>query len=63
MKDFANNTFKFDECDRFKFSTMGRKHCGKRRNCLLFAISPFPAVSSKNLFCRYVKTIDCLWVK
>ena len=23
---------------------MGRKHCGKRRNCLLQAISPFPSV-------------------
>ena len=26
---------------------MGRKHCGKRRNCSLQAISPFPTVFSK----------------
>ena len=28
---------------------MGRKHCGKRRNCSLRAISPFPTVFSKGL--------------
>ena len=27
----------------------GRKHSGKRRNCLLRAISPFPTVFSKKL--------------
>ena len=30
---------------------MGRKHCGKRRNCSLRAISPFPAVFSKDFYC------------
>ena len=39
---------------------MGRKYCGKRRNCSLRAISPFPAVFSKDLFCRHVKTRACL---
>ena len=34
---------------------MGRKHCGKRRNCSLRAISPFPTVFSKDLYCRNVK--------
>ena len=34
---------------------MGRKHCGKRRNCSLRAISPFPTVFSKDLHCRHVK--------
>ena len=34
----------------------GRKHCGKRRNCLLRAISPFPTVFSKDFSCRHVKT-------
>ena len=34
---------------------MDRKHCGKRRNCLLRAISPFPIVFSKGLFPRGVK--------
>ena len=28
----------------------GSKHCGKRRNCSLRAISPFPTVFSKGLF-------------
>ena len=39
---------------------MGRKQCGKRRNFLLLAISPFPAVFSKDLYCRHVKTRACL---
>ena len=34
----------------------GRKHCGKRRNCLLQAISPFPTVFPKNLYSKHVKT-------
>ena len=28
-----------------------RKHCGKRRNCLLRAISPFPTMFLKAVFC------------
>ena len=39
---------------------MDTKHCGKRRNCSLRAISPFPAVFSKDLYCRHVKTKACL---
>ena len=39
---------------------MGRKHCGKRRNCSLRAISSFPTVFSKDFFCRRVKTRACL---
>ena len=34
---------------------MGRKHCGKRRNCSLRAISPFSTVFSKGLFPRGIK--------
>ena len=37
-------------------SKLGRKHCGKSRNCLLRAISPFPTIFSKDLYCRHVKT-------
>ena len=37
----------------------GRKHCGKRRNCLLRAISPFLTVFSKDLYCKHVKTRAC----
>ena len=32
-----------------KFSKVGTKHCGKRRNCSLRAISPVPTVFSKDL--------------
>ena len=39
---------------------MGRKQCGKRRNCSLWAIFPFPTVFSKDLYCRHVKTRACL---
>ena len=42
------------------FSKKSRKHCGKRRNCSLRAISPFPTVFSKDLYRRHVKTRDCL---
>ena len=38
----------------------GRKHCGKRKNCLLRAISPFPTVFSKDMHCRHVTTRACL---
>ena len=38
---------------------MGRKHCGKRRNCSLPAISPFPTVFSKGLFPRGIKRCHC----
>ena len=54
LEEFADNNFKFDE-NRSKVSQWeGRKQCGKRRNCSL-AISPFPTVFSKDLFCRQVK--------
>ena len=33
-----------------------RKRCGKRRNCSLRAISPFPTAFSKELYCRHEKT-------
>ena len=38
-----------------KVFQMVRKHCGKRRNCSLRAISPFPTVFSKDLYCRHIK--------
>ena len=38
----------------------GRKHCGKRSNCSLQAISPFPTVFSKELCFRHIKTRACL---
>ena len=43
---------------------MGKKHSGKRRNCSLRAISPFPTVFSKGVFSRGVKgVIVWKWVK
>ena len=50
LKESADNNFKFDY----------NGSCGKRRNCLLRAISPFPTVFSKDLYCRQVKTRTCL---
>ena len=38
----------------------GRKHRGKRRNCSLRAISPFPTVFSKGLFPWGVKRCHCV---
>ena len=38
-----------------EFFKKGRKHCGKRKNCLLRAISPVPTVFSKDLYCRHIK--------
>ena len=43
---------------------MGRKHCGKRRNCSLRAISSFPTIFSKGLFPGASKgVIVWEWVK
>ena len=36
-------------------SQNGLKHYGKKENCSLRAISPFPSVFSKDLYCRHVK--------
>ena len=46
-----------------KVMQMGRKHCGKRRNCSLRAISPFPIVFSKGLFAWGVKRCHCVGSK
>ena len=59
LKEIADDNFKFDKNGGKGLQT-GRKHCGKRRNCSLRAISPFPAVFSKDLHCRQVKTRACL---
>ena len=40
----------------------GRKHCGKRRNCSLRAISPFPTVFSKGLFPRGINRCHCVGI-
>ena len=43
LKEVADDNFKFDEKLQKVLQT-GRKQCGKRRNCSLRAISPFPSV-------------------
>ena len=58
LKEIADDNFEFDENGR-KFSSVG-KTGGKRRNCSLRAISPFPTVFSKILYCRYIRTRPCL---
>ena len=47
---------------RKKVIQIGRKHCGKRRNCSLRAISPLPTVFSKGLFPRGVKRRHCVGI-
>ena len=37
-----------------------RKHCGKRRNCSLRAISPFPTLSVVQVLWKHLKTRVCL---
>ena len=59
LKEYADDNFEFDKNGR-KLSKQVEKHCGKRRNCSLRAISPFPAVFSKGLYCRHVKPRACL---
>ena len=39
---------------------LGRKHCGKRRNCSLQTSSPFPTVFTNDLYCRHIKSRACL---
>ena len=65
MKDFR--LFQTERVYRRQFSDLmqtviqrTRKLCGKRRNCSLRAISPFPTVFSKDLYCRHVKSRACL---
>ena len=58
-EEFADNDNKSDKNGR-NFFKQGRKHSGKRRNFSLQAISPFPKVFSKALYCRHVKTRACL---
>ena len=50
----------FQTCWKWKkVIQTGRKHCGKRRNCSLRAISPFPTVFSKDWYSKHVKTRPC----
>ena len=44
----------------WKVFQKGTKHCGKRRNCLLWAISPFPTVFSKDLAEKWTNALKRL---
>ena len=59
LKEFADDNFKFDKNGR-KSSKRVENTVGKRRNCSLRAISPFPTVFSKGLFPRGVKRCHCV---
>ena len=58
LEEFADDNYEFD--DVAESSPTDKTHCGKRRNCSLREISPFPALFSKDLYCRQVKTGICL---
>ena len=72
LNPYPNDKFRFSQTERvcrrqfqiwrkwLKVLRMGRKRCGKRRNCSLCAISPFHTVFLKDSFCRHVKTRACL---
>ena len=54
LTEFADYNFKFGRKEIIQKFT---KHCGKRRNSFLQAISPFPTVFSKHLLTQ--QTSDC----
>ena len=58
LNEFADNNFECDENGRG--SSKRVNSVGKRRNCSLRRISFFPAVFSKDLYCRHVRTRACL---
>ena len=59
LNEFADNNLKLDVNGR-KLSKQVENTAGKRRNCLLRAISPFPTVFSKGLYPRGVKRCHCV---
>ena len=58
LKELADKNFKVDENSK-KYSKRV-ENTGKMRNCSFGAISLFPTVFSKDLYCRHVKTTTCL---
>ena len=62
LKGFAHDNFEFDENVRCSSngSKKKKKLWDKEIYCSLRAISPFPAVFSKDLYCRHVNTRACL---
>ena len=61
LKEFADDNFKFDENEKKKKKLSKQvENTGKRRNCSLRAISPFPTVFSKGLFPGGIKRCHCV---
>ena len=58
LKEFVDDNSKFDKNDGKCFRRAENNR--KRRNRLLWAISPFSSVVSKDLLCRHEKTRACL---
>ena len=55
---FADDNFKFDQNGR-KLQIWLENTAEKKEKLLLQAISPFPEVFSKDLYCRHVKNTAC----
>ena len=60
VKEFADDSFKLKESGRKVFQQC-RKHCGKRRNCSLRAISSFPTASLKKPVLHTRKKPGLVW--
>ena len=58
LKEFTDDNFKVDENGIKLYKWV--ENTGKRRNCSLQGISPFPTVFSEDMYCRDVKTRACL---
>ena len=61
IEEFADDNFIFDKNGR-KLSKWVENTVGKRRNCSLRAISPFPTVFSKGLFPKGIKRCHCVGI-
>ena len=66
LTHYQTTNFRHSQTDRVcrrkwkKDIQTGRKHYGRRTNCSLRAISPFPTVFSKGLFPRGIKRRHCV---
>ena len=60
LSQTTGDNVKFEKKNGRKLSKWVEKTGGKKRNCSLRAISPFPTVVSKDIYSRHVKTWACL---
>ena len=59
LEEFADDNFELNENGR-KSSERAENTVGKGEIARLRAISPFPTVFSKDLYCRHVKNRACM---